>query len=97
MKTLQDLFEEVMGDDDEKRAFVAAVKADDVEGFLKQHDCDASKEELEEFLESKSAKDEPMELSAEELEKVAGGTIITDIASYACDKNKRKTPILPWC
>ena len=74
MKTLQDLYEEVMANDEEKRAFVEAMKADDVEGFLRQRGCDATKKELEEFLGQKAAeKDAPMELSTDELRQAAGG------------------------
>ena len=78
MKTLQELFDEIMGSDELKRAFVEALKATSVEDFLKQNGCDATVEELAEFLEAKAAsEDAPMELSEDVLAAVAGGTGMT--------------------
>ena len=75
MKTLQELFDEVMGSDELKRAFVEAMKTTDIESFLKQNGCDATAEELAEFLAQKSAsEDTPIELSDDALEAVAGGS-----------------------
>ena len=74
MKTLQDLYIEVKDDDEKKQAFVEAMKADAIQDFLKQNDCDATEDEVREFLEMTAAEDSPMELSMEELEEAAGGT-----------------------
>lgn len=48
------------------------------EDFLREHDCEATLEELLEFLEGKASENDPLELSAAELAAVAGGT------SYYC-------------
>ena len=82
MKTLQEVYEEIKKSDDLKKALAEAVKAGKVTEFLKAHDCDATVEELKEFVAEKAAKDRPIELSEDELEKVAGG--ITEIATAYC-------------
>ena len=46
--------------------------------ILRGHGCEATSEELSEFLEGKVRESGPLELSADELAKVAGGT------SYYC-------------
>ena len=75
MKTLQELFDEVTSTDEKKQEFVEAMKNSKVKDFLRQHDCDATPEELGEFLKAKAADDDtPVELSMDELEKVAGGS-----------------------
>ncbi|MBR0249789.1 MAG: hypothetical protein IJQ77_01770 [Synergistaceae bacterium] len=74
MKTLQDLYEEVKASDDLKRALAEAVKAGKVTEFLKAHECDATADELNEFVAEKVKSDKPLrELSEDELEMVAGG------------------------
>lgn len=79
MKSLQELYDEIKGNDVLKKSFAEAMKAGAAVDFLKQHDCEATSEELQEFLEGKVAKEsEAMDLSVEELEDVAGGT------SYYC-------------
>lgn len=86
MKTLQDLYNEIMDNDAEKKAFVEAMKADAIEDFLRQHDCDATAEEIGEFLESKAAEDSPLELSMDELAEVAGGT--ESALTFKCTETK---------
>lgn len=78
MKTVRELYVEVMANDEQKRAFVEAMKADKLEDFLKAHDCEATEEEVREFIETKAAEDTPLELSEDELERIAGGIIPTD-------------------
>ena len=73
VKTLQELYEEIKASDELKKAFAEAVKAGKVTEFLKAHDCDATVDELKEFVAEKAAQDSKLELSDEELEKVAGG------------------------
>lgn len=74
MKTLQELYDEVMASDELKREFMA-ISGDEenarekVSEFLKKHDCDATLEELKAFFEDR----EDGELSEDELEAVAGG------------------------
>ncbi len=72
MKTLQALYEEVKASDDLKKALAEAVKAGKVMDFLKANDCDATYDELKEFVAEKAAQDRPIELSEDELKKVAG-------------------------
>ena len=78
MKSLQELYDEVKGDDSLKKSFAAAMREGVVEDFLKGHGCEATSEELREFLESKVKESGPLELSMNELAAVAGGT------SYYC-------------
>ncbi len=82
MKTLQEVYEEITKSDDLKRALAETVKADKVTDFLKAHGCDATADELREFVAEKVNRDRPLrELSEDELANVAGGT---DAASLAC-------------
>ena len=89
MKTLQELYEEVKASDDLKKALAEAVKAEKVTDFLKAHDCDATFDELKEFVAEKTAQDKPIKLNDDELDMVAGGTIGTsDTTPYICSE---------WC
>ena len=74
MKTLQDLYKEVIASEELKKEFMEAAQDEKegrkkVEEFLKKNGCDATFEDLKKFFEEKS-KDE---LGEEELEAVAGG------------------------
>ena len=74
MKTLQELYKEVIASDELKEEFMEASNDEKngqkrVEDFLKKHECDATFEELKEFLKEKSED----ELSEDELAAVAGG------------------------
>lgn len=74
MKTLQELYKEVIASEELKKEFMDAAKDEEngqkkVEEFLKKHECDASFEELQKFFKEKSED----ELSEEELTAVAGG------------------------
>jgi predicted ribosomally synthesized peptide with nif11-like leader len=74
MKTLQEFYEEVKTSDDLKKSLAEAVKAGKITEFLKAQGCDATADELKEFVVGKTAQDKPMrEISEEELEHVAGG------------------------
>ena len=74
MKTLQEFYEELKASDDLKKSLAEAVMAGKITEFLKAHDCDATADELKEFVAGKAAQDKPMrELSDDELEMVAGG------------------------
>ena len=78
MKSLQELYDEVKGDDGLKKSFVEAMREDVAEDFLREHGCEATSEELSEFLDGKARESGPLELSEGELAGVAGGT------SYYC-------------
>lgn len=88
MKTLQELYEEIRKNDDLKKALADAVKAGKVTDFLKANGCDATEDELKEFVAEKTAQDKPMrELSFEELDLVAGGgSFDTALCSTLCSK-----------
>ena len=66
MKSLQELFDEVKGDAALKKAFVEAMREGAAEDFLRGHGCEATSEELREFLECKAKESDPLELSADE-------------------------------
>ena len=71
MKTIQELYSEIMGSQELKAQFIEAAKAGKQEEFLKAHGCDATLEEVKAFLEAKQSEDAP--LSFDELENAAGG------------------------
>lgn len=79
MKTLQELYGEIIASDELKRTFVEAMKANKLDDFLKLHDCEATEEEIQEFIETKAAEDAPIELSDDELERVAGGSFVDSV------------------
>ena len=71
MKTLQELYNEVIQSDELKKEFLEAGKNGKAEEFIKAHGCDATMDEIKVFLEEQAKADK--ELSVEELENVAGG------------------------
>ena len=83
MKSLNELAEEIRGSDELKKAFVAAMKAGAVADFLKAQDCDATMEDVREYLADNAEEIKP--LSLEDMNSVAGGeddSIITQ--TVAC-------------
>ena len=76
MKNLQELYTEIMGSDELKKAFVEAGKSGKVMDFLKANGCEATAEDIKAFLKEKA--DQP--LSEEELDSVAGGGCNEDTA-----------------
>ncbi len=76
MKTLQQLFDEIKTSDALKKELTEALGSKDpaaVLTFLKKNDCGASLDEAKKFLAEKGT-EQKSELSADELEQVAGGT-----------------------
>jgi len=71
MKTVQELYNEIMASQELKAQFIEAAKAGKQEEFLKAHGCEATLEEVKSFLEAKQQEDAP--LSFDELENAAGG------------------------
>ena len=67
MKTLEDLYKEILADQELKAQCGEAIKAQKLDEFLKAHECEATMEEVKAFLESKK------EVAADELGDVAGG------------------------
>ena len=79
MKTMQELYSEIVASDELKQAIVEAMKANELEDFLRSHDCEATAEEVGEFVETKAAEDAPIELSDDELKYVAGGSFVDSV------------------
>ncbi len=73
MKTLQELYNEVIKSDELKKAYLEAVKNKNIRDFLKSHGCEATAEEFKTFLIEQAKKNTDKELSVDELENVAGG------------------------
>ena len=71
MKTVQELYKEIMASEELKKGFVEAATAGKQMDFIKEHGCEASAEEIKAFLKGKVEEDKA--LSADELENVAGG------------------------
>ena len=70
MKTLEELYKDVIASDELKKEFTEAAKSkDDIEALLKKHDCGASFNEFITFLKEKSEG----EMDDDEVEAVAGG------------------------
>ena len=73
MKTIQELYNEIVVSKELKEQFIEAVKAGKQEAFLKEHGCEATLEEVAAFLKAKAEEDAP--LSMDELENSAGGFV----------------------
>ena len=71
MKTIQELYNEIVGSQELKEKFIEAVNAGKQEAFLKEQGCGATLEEVAAFLKEKSEQDAPLSLN--ELENSAGG------------------------
>ena len=84
MKTMQELYTEIVASDELKKAFVEALKAGKLGDFLRTHDCEATEDEVGEFMEAKEAEDAPLELSDNELKHVAAGSFVK---SVVCSQN----------
>ena len=69
MKSIEELYKEVMNDEALKAEFITSYKEGTVGDFLEAHDCDATVVEVEEYV--KGQQDE--ELSLDDLGSVAGG------------------------
>ena len=72
MKTLEELYNEVMASEELKKEF-CALKPDEVEGFAEKHGCKATLDEIKTFLTEKSKADG--EVSEEAVEQIAGGKV----------------------
>ena len=71
MKTIQELYDEVMASEALKAQCIEAVNAGRQEQFLREQGCDATLEQVTAFLKDKAEEDAP--LSMDELENTAGG------------------------
>ena len=79
MKTMQELYNEIITSDELKKALVEAMKANKLEDFLKAHGCEATAEEVQEFMDAKASGDVLIELSDDELKYVAGGSFVDSV------------------
>ena len=70
MKTLEELYNEVLASEELKKEFLS-LKPGEVEGFAAKYGCKASLDEIKAFFEAK--KNQTRELSDDELDQVAGG------------------------
>ena len=77
MKSLEELYKEVQGNEELKKEFITSFKEGQIEDFLKAHNCTASAADVMSFL--KRAQDEAA--TEDDLAKVAGGG---DCSSIAC-------------
>jgi len=71
MKTIKELYNEVMADENLQREYVSAAENDRVDEFLKAHGCGAYEEDIEKFFAEMTEKSG--ELDDDELENVAAG------------------------
>ena len=75
MKTLQELYNEVMNSDALKTEFLALTTPEQVVAFDVKNGCPATLEEIKSFFEEQSAA--AGELSDEKMAMVAGGAVFT--------------------
>ena len=73
MKTLKELYNEVIKNDELNKEFLEAGKNGKIQEFLKAHGCDVSAEEINTFFDEQTHADKA--LSLDELEGVAGGNL----------------------
>ena len=71
VKTIDELYAEVMADEDLRKEFLEASEAEKIAEFLKAHGCEATIEEFDEFM--KNAGGKSGELDDDELDNVAAG------------------------
>jgi len=74
MKTVQELYNEIMANDELKKAFAAAAQSEEaIVAFAKEHGVDTTLDEIKAFLKDRT-QNENKELAPEEMENAAGGT-----------------------
>ena len=82
MKTLEELYNEVMASEELKKEF-GSLKPEEVEGFAEKHGCKATLDEIKAFLTEKSTAEG--EVSEEEVDQIAGGkTNEPECWNYSC-------------
>ena len=84
MKTLEDLYEEVLASDELKEEAVAAASSGGLAEFAAAHGVEASDADLAAFLSGLGSQASDRELSLEELENVAGGKCNRATPGEAC-------------
>lgn len=73
MKTLEELYGEILKSEELNKAFDEAVRDDKVEDFFKSHGCGAGMEEFAALLRERGRQAGAVELSDEALDHVSGG------------------------
>ena len=77
MKTLQELYDEMLAGDEMKNAFVEAARVGTLADLLKEQGCEATADEFVAFLDEKAQG----EMTDEELDTAAGGSEEEDAAA----------------
>ena len=67
MKNLEELYNEICADESLKEKLKEAAETNQIEEFFKEQGCEASAEDITEFIKSKK------EVSLDELDSAAGG------------------------
>ena len=81
MKTLQELYDEVIASEELRTEFLECSKTEETaQGFLKKYDCPSSVDELKEFLNEKMITDS-QQLNEEQLKLIAGGDKTSKVVS----------------
>ena len=70
MKTLEELYNEVMASEELKKEF-CSLKPEEIEGFAEKHGYKTALDEIKAFLTEKNTAEG--EISEEEVEQIAGG------------------------
>ena len=79
MKTMEDLYKDVMASEEQKNELSEAAKEKaSLESFLKKYECDASADVFKAFLEEKTSD----KLNNDALETAAGGLILVGMSGY---------------
>lgn len=86
MKTMEQFYNEVMLNDELYESFLASVREEKADEFLKEHEVEGTLGEFERFFAKKLT--ECGELTDEQLEAISGGGLF----SYFADKVKEKFP-----
>ena len=73
MKTLQELYNEVLASEELKKEYFQAVSDKKLGAFMKAHGCEATVEDFKTFVIEQTKANADKELSVDELENVAGG------------------------
>ena len=74
MKTLKELYNEIITNDELKKAFAAAAQSEEaIVAFAKEHGVDTTLDEIKAFLKEQTQAGNK-ELAPEEMENAAGGT-----------------------
>ena len=94
MKTLNELYTEVIASDALKAEFLALKTPEEIVAFAKKHGCDATLDDIKAFFEEKQKA--AGELSEAELEQVAGGKSTT-IGGVATDLFFSAATVGIWC